>query len=139
MKKRWGKPITQVQRFVPQYCISPCDKGDGKVYKLKGPGKGSSSDHGSYNNLYVDYNNKITNGKYDGNPEKNYFSTSDYGYATFTENQINTWTVPAVYQGPATAPSIGTEYTAINGFILYTSETICYYGNKYYVAERTSS
>ena len=24
MKKRWGKPITQVQRFVPQYCVQIC-------------------------------------------------------------------------------------------------------------------
>lgn len=24
MKKRWGKPITQVQRFVPQFCQNPC-------------------------------------------------------------------------------------------------------------------
>lgn len=27
MKKQWGKPLTGVQRFVPQYCQTPC--GDG--------------------------------------------------------------------------------------------------------------
>ena len=29
MKKQWGKPLTQVQRFVPQYCQSPCTHQDG--------------------------------------------------------------------------------------------------------------
>ena len=35
MKKRWGKPITQVQRFVPQEYCGPCDtNNDGKIYRF---------------------------------------------------------------------------------------------------------
>lgn len=44
MKKRWGKPITQVQRFVPQeYCVV-CNE-----YKLKSTGFSSK--------IYIDYQN----------------------------------------------------------------------------------
>ena len=25
MKRKWGKPVTEVQRFMPQYCLQPCD------------------------------------------------------------------------------------------------------------------
>lgn len=49
MKKRWGKPITQVQRFVPQYCQTPCD-----TYDLRPTGLSA--------NIKIDYNG---NNKYD--------------------------------------------------------------------------
>ena len=48
MKKRWGKPITQVQRFVPQEYIAQC------TYTLMGVG-GSVSTGVEWNDIRIDW------------------------------------------------------------------------------------
>lgn len=51
MKKRWGKPITQVQRFVPQYCQTPCD-----TYSLRPLNAADISGESDFNKVRFDIN-----------------------------------------------------------------------------------
>lgn len=44
--KKWGKPVTEVQRFVPQYCQSPCrDQYNHLIYEIE-CGQGITSTNG---------------------------------------------------------------------------------------------
>ncbi len=129
MKKRWGKPITQVQRFVPQeYARVCCQNNDGKIYKLIGT-HASGSGGSKYNNLYVDwYKDNTSNsfdGKYNNYREDTWFSKTDYTGELFTEAELNSnshLVQYTVYQGPSSAPPPGTDYSATNGFTIYTDQ-----------------
>ena len=103
MKKRWGKPITQVQRFVPQYCQTPCDD----TYMMKAL---STFEITNKDDIRVDWGNDgFVNGR-----DQTWYATSDY---------------PSPIRGSLLDPLVDPMYKHVSGTEITYGNKISKYDN----------
>lgn len=118
MRRRWGKPITQVQRFVPQYCQTPC------TCTLQG------APYADYNGIRIDWNG---NGYFNGGGERNAFHKGDRTGVSVSsvkkvkdlfleKNEIWVFSKP----NPNYIESQNKQYTSENYYSSYNGNTIYY-------------
>lgn len=126
MKKRWGKPITQVQRFVPQEYAVICTS-----YNLKPTGLA--------NDIKIDYNE---NERYDSGigegslnrPAQNNVTPTQYKPVKEIEASSYPW-YRALYNGFI-------DFTNTTYFESITAPSIAplyYYDKAFYTGEKTTS
>jgi hypothetical protein len=126
MKKRWGKPITQVQRFVPQEYAAQCTS-----YSFVATG--------FTNKIYIDYINK---GKRD--PIENQWNGYYNGRTvTSTTNKPVTEVNPSEYDWYERISNNTTnDYTDKRYYNVYTyngPSVIYYYDSHFYAGQKNQS
>ena len=120
MKKRWGKPITQVQRFVAQEFVAACD-----TYDLTTINLGTT--------IYCDYYNNTADGKYQTYEQGTYLwgksAHSNVPASSVTDVTAYKWYErTSAYAAPA-----NTKYSDDDYFTTYTPPyTIYRYGTGNY-------
>ena len=120
MKKRWGKPITQVQRFVPQEYAVICPN---VKYTLKGVG-GTGYGTVAYNNIRIDWSSSRSDGIFQ-NAEAKPFRQRDRVGLDFTDFHAITYDIYVWKSGTEsnnTTPYVtspGGNYSKYTGPTLY--------------------
>lgn len=136
MKKRWGKPITQVQRFVPQEFAALCQEPKYKLYAI--------TDISNRSNIRLDWGG---DGYLDGD-DQNWYATRNIQYSAFTTEQLSTMMITANMwlKGTGNEVNYGNNKTKYDGStgVTYTPYKPPYPlykfgGNKAYKAEKVSS
>ncbi len=114
MKRKWGKPVTEVQQFVPQYCTGPCSLVPGSVlfYALAQEcngqeGRQANEDHTETHTWYLlDPQPNVSNWvpedgdcfKWEVNSYKVFHSEDDH--TNFEELSVDPWVTWAEWYFP---------------------------------------